>query len=170
MKYILTACCVLLLAAALTVAIFPKSLDLSSDFYDGFYSQEGWTNRMLERRIALIPATIGRYALSGPTERGVGISVRKTCELGDVCSNDIRVENKNYINDFYAITIAHYETEEDLIAAKQAIINLAVNKSPNQEYYAFEKHEAGWFSDGEKAFVLVQKGVCESVNNQPETC
>lgn len=171
MKYGLTVLATLVVVAVFFYAV-PQSLDFGSDFYDIFYSQERLRERKVERQISGIPNTIGRYALSGPTDRGVGIRTQRNCELdsGRICSNDIRAEYKNYINDFYAITVANYTTAEDFEKAKNILINLSLNKNPDQEYFVFEKHEIGWFSSEGRSFVLVQRGVCESTNNQPETC
>lgn len=171
MKYFITALATIIIVGLLVYS-FPKSLDFNSDFYDRFYSQEKKESRILERDIALIPENIGRLALSDPTERGVGISVKNNCELNNkqICSKDIRVEYKNYINDFYAVNISNYSSIKDYANVKDIIINLSLNKNPDQEFFVFEKHEIGWFSENKKAFILVQKGVCESTNNQPETC
>ncbi|HEY4487753.1 MAG TPA: hypothetical protein VI483_03255 [Candidatus Paceibacterota bacterium] len=170
MMYKIVTRIVVLLLVVLAGVYFlaPNYLHLQGPVYDSFYSGEQLEKRIDGREIAKVPQTIERLALSGPTDRGIGVRVQASCELADVCTRDYRFEYRDYRGDYYSVTVKKFKNATALNNGQAQITDFSTGTEAG--FYRFEKHELGWFSTAENSFVIVQKGVCTMVNNQPETC
>ena len=117
-----------------------------------------------------IPQTIERLSLSGATDREVGTQVTENCELGSgkICTDNIKLEYKNFKGDYYSVQITKFRNQQDYIDARDQIISFSTLK--DGDFLKFERHELGWFTEKENLFTIVQKGVCQTIANQPETC
>lgn len=148
----------------------PEVFDVGSPFYDNFYSGSALIKRLEDREIAKFPKTIGRLALYGPTERGVGISVDSECRFSDpaICSKMYRVQYRDYKGDTYFVNISKFKVNSNETEVIDYLSKFA--NSRDGDFLRFEKHEIGWVSFEMSSFIMVQKGVCQTINNQPETC
>lgn len=163
----------LLFIIVMVVGIYfikPELFDTESVFYDKFYSGLELTTRLENREVAQFPKILGRFALYGPTDKGVGISVDRDCRFSDpsICSKMYRLEYRDFKGSVYFVNISKFKEGKTYEDIRKHISSLAQSSEDN--FFRFEKHEIGWISKEKSSFIIIQKGVCQTINNQPETC